>query len=118
MHFILFLHKEGSGTKLGGIECAINQNQPYLLPLMSSNMQHTTVVNVETTFKESNWIGVNKKFQKVPPEVSDARDALLQVPKLHSKLFFFNFKHSRGQILHSGQVLALNKARYIVRTNF
>ena len=104
MHFILFLHKEGSGTKLGGIECAINQNQPYLLPLMSSNMQHTTVVNAETTFKESNWIGVNKKFQKVPPEVSDAQDTLLQVPKLHSKLFF--------------SILSTSEARYYILDKF
>jgi hypothetical protein len=77
------LDKEGSGTKyqFGGVTCAINRNQPYPLLLMPSNMQHTIVVDAEATFKESDWIGVNKKYQKVPLEVSDARDTLLQVPE-------------------------------------
>ena len=32
--------------------------------------------------------------------------------------FLSKLKHSGGQIPHSGQILALNKARYIVWTNF
>jgi len=43
------------------------------------------VLNAEAVFKESDWIGVNKKYQDVPPEVSDTRNAVLQVPELQSK---------------------------------
>ena len=51
-------------------------------------MQPTILVDAETIFKKSDWIGVNKKYQDVPPEVSDARNAVLQVPELHSKHLF------------------------------
>ena len=51
-------------------------------------MQPTiTLVDTEVIFKESDWIGVNKKYQDVPPEVSDARNAVLQVPELQPTNF-------------------------------
>ena len=50
------------------------------------------VLNAEAVFKESDWIGVNKKYQDVPPEVSDARNAVLQVPELQSKRLFPSYE--------------------------
>ena len=50
-------------------------------------MQPTIIVDAEVIFKQSDWIGVNKKYHNVPPEVSDARNAVLQVPQLQSRYF-------------------------------
>ena len=50
------------------------------------------VLDAEAVFKESDWIGVNKKYQDVPPEVSDTRNAVLQVPELQSKRLFPSYK--------------------------
>jgi len=75
--------------KNGSIKCAMNQNKPHFpSPVMSSSMQPTIIVNAEATFKKSDWIGVNKKYHDVPPEVSNARNAVLQVPELQSKHLF------------------------------
>ena len=51
-------------------------------------MQSTIIVDAEAIFEKSDWIGVNKKYRNVPPEVSDARNAALQVPELQSKHLF------------------------------
>ena len=71
----------------GGIKYAINQPS-YPLFFMSSSMQCTIIVDAEAIFKKSDWIGVNKKYHNVPPKVSDAQNAALQVPKLQYKHLF------------------------------
>jgi len=43
---------------------------------MASITQPSIVLYAEGIFKESEWIGVNKKYQDIPPEVSDAQDVL------------------------------------------
>ena len=48
-------------------------------------MQSTIIVDAKAIFKTSDWIGVNKKYHNVPPEVLDARNAAVQVPELQSK---------------------------------
>ena len=59
---------------------------------MSSSIQPTIIVDAEVFFEESDWIGVNKKYQDVPSEVSDARNAVPQVPKLQSTYLFPTFE--------------------------
>ena len=55
---------------------------------MASSTQPSIIVDAEGIFRESDWIGVNKKYQDVPPEVLDARDTALKIPEVQSKHIF------------------------------
>ena len=52
------------------------------------------ILDATNSFNESEWIGVGKKYQDVPPEVSDERNKVLWIPELHFEQQFpvFNTK--------------------------
>jgi len=50
------------------------------------------VLNAVNSFTESERVGVGKKYQDLPPEVSDERSRVLWIPELHFKQQFPAFE--------------------------
>jgi hypothetical protein len=66
---------------------------------INSSASAVHVVDAVNLFNESEWIGVGKKYQDVPPEVSDERDRVLWIPELHFKQNFPAFDTNVTQFI-------------------